>query len=59
MIGLDDKGHEDVIKWKDFPCYWTFLWGIHYSPLNYPHSDKGQGYGALVGFLSAPEQTVE
>ena len=22
-------GHDDVIKWKHFPSYWPFLWGIH------------------------------
>ena len=21
--------HDYVIKWKHFPCYWLFLWGIH------------------------------
>ena len=21
--------HDDVIKWKHFPCYWPFLPGIH------------------------------
>ena len=26
--------HDDVIKWKHFPCYWTFVWGIHRSSVN-------------------------
>ena len=21
--------HEDVTKWKHFPRYWSFVWGIH------------------------------
>ena len=32
--------HDDVIKWKHFPCYWPFVQGIHRSPVNSPH--KGQ-----------------
>ena len=24
--------HDDVIKWKHFPCYWPFVWEIHRSP---------------------------
>ena len=26
--------HDDVIKWKHFPRYWPFVWGIHQSPVN-------------------------
>ena len=33
-------GHDDVIKWKHFPRYWTFVRGIHRSPVNSSH--KGQ-----------------
>ena len=40
------KMHEDVIKWKHFPCYWPFVLEIHWSPVNSPH--KGQWRGALV-----------
>ena len=36
----------DVIKWKHFPRYWTFVRGIHRSPVNSPH--KGQWRGALM-----------
>ena len=39
-------GHGDVIKWKHFPRYWPFVWGIHRSPVNSPH--KGQWRGALM-----------
>ena len=49
--------YDDVIKWKHFPRYWPFVRGIHRSPVNSPH--KGQWRGALMFFLSAPEQTIE
>ena len=38
--------HYDVIKWKHFPRYWPFVWGIHRSPVNSPH--KGQWRRALM-----------
>ena len=38
--------HDDVIKWKSFPRYWPFVWGIHLSPVNSPY--KGQWRGALM-----------
>ena len=38
--------HDDVIKWKHFPRYWPFVWGIYRSPVNSPH--KGQWRGALM-----------
>ena len=38
--------HDDVIKWKLFPCYWPFVRGIHRSPMNSPQ--KGQWRGALM-----------
>ena len=40
--------HDDVIKWKHFPCYWPFVRGIHWSPVNSPHS------GALMFSLICP-----
>ena len=40
------QNHDDVIKWKNFPCYWPFVRGIHRSPVNSPH--KGQWRGALM-----------
>ena len=33
-------------QWKHFPRYWSFVPGIHRSPLNSPH--KGQCRGAMV-----------
>ena len=38
--------HDDIIKWKHFPCNWPFVRGIHRSPVNSQH--KGQWRGALV-----------
>ena len=38
--------HDDVIKWKYFPRYWSFVRGIHRPPVNSPH--KGQWRGALM-----------
>ena len=38
--------HDDVIKWNHFPRYWSFVWGIHRSPVNSPH--KGQWRRALM-----------
>ena len=43
---LSLKNHDDVIKWKYFPCYWPFVRGIHRSLVNSPH--KGQWRGALM-----------
>ena len=38
--------NNDVIKWKNLPCYWPFVRGIHRSPVNSRH--KGQWRGALM-----------
>ena len=38
--------HDDVIKWKLFPCYWPFMRGTHRSMVNSPH--KGQWRGVLM-----------
>ena len=38
--------HDDVIKWKHFPRYWSFVRGIPRSTANSPH--KGQWRGALM-----------
>ena len=38
--------HDDVTKWKHFPCYWPFVRGIHQSPVN--STRKGQWRGALM-----------
>ena len=44
--------HDDVIKWKHFPRYWPFVWGVHRWPVKSPH--KGRCF-----LWSVPEQTVE
>ena len=54
--------HDDVIKWKHFPCYWPFVREIHRWPVDFPH--KGQWRGALMFSLmyawkKTDEQTVE
>ena len=38
--------YDDVIKWKHFSRYWSFVRGIHLSPVNSPH--KGRWHGALM-----------
>ena len=38
--------HDDVIKWKHFPRYWSFVRGFHRSPVISPH--EGQGRRALI-----------
>ena len=45
-ISLNVIFHDDVIKWKYFPRYWPFVWGIHRLPVNTPH--KGQWRRALM-----------
>ena len=35
--------HDDVIKWKHFPCHWPFVWGIHRSKVNSTHKDQWRG----------------
>ena len=41
-----DSWHDDIIKFKHFPRYWPFVWGIHRSQVNSPH--KGQWRIALI-----------
>ena len=43
---LIHRQHDDVIKCKQFPRYWTFVRGINRSPVNSLH--KGQWRGALM-----------
>ena len=44
-LGLDT--HDDVIKWKHFSRYWPFVWGIHRSPVNFPHKSQWRGAWGL------------
>ena len=39
-IHFTEYVHDDVIKWKHFPCYWPFVRWIHRSLVNSLH--KGQ-----------------
>ena len=62
IMGLSHKCsmpcHDGVIKWKHFPCYWSFVGNIHRSSVDSPH--KGHWRGTLICFLrSAPEPTVK
>ena len=57
MKGLIDfqyiRPYNDVIKWKHFPRYWPFVWGIHRYPW-IPHTKSSDA--ELWCFLwSAPE----
>ena len=45
-IAIGIKIHDDVMKWKHFPHYWSFVRGIQRLPVNSPH--KGQWRGALL-----------
>ena len=38
--------HDDVIKWKHFPRYWPFVWGIHRS--RWIPRTKGQWCGDFM-----------
>ena len=40
------KLHYNDVIIKHFPRYWSFVWGIHRSPVNSPH--KGRWRGALT-----------
>ena len=37
VTSLAPGKHDDVIKWKHFPCYWPFVRGIHRWPVNSSH----------------------
>ena len=39
----DNQSHDDVIKWKHFPRYWPFVWGLHRSSVISPHKDQWRG----------------
>ena len=48
------RNHDDVIKWKHFPRYWTFVKGIHQSPVNSLH--KGHRREALIFYVRLHKQ---
>ena len=35
--------HDDVIKWKHFPCNWPFVWELRWSPMKSPHKVHWRG----------------
>ena len=43
--------HDDVIKWKHFPRYWSLVHGVRRSPVNSPY--KGQWRQVLFVFICA------
>ena len=46
LLLMDRRQHDDVIKRKHFPHYWSLVRGIHWSPVDSPH--KGQWSGAVM-----------
>ena len=46
QVFAEIDSHDDVIKWKNLPCYWPVVLGIHRSPVISPH--KGQWRGTLM-----------
>ena len=46
VLGILNGLHDDVIKSKHFPRYWSFVRQIHRSPVNSPH--KGHWREALM-----------
>ena len=43
--------HDDVIKWKHFPRYWPFVWGIHRSPVNSTHRPVTHSFDVYIDLL--------
>ena len=39
--------HDGIIKWKHFPRYWPFVWGIHRSPVNSPYKASDTELGCF------------
>ena len=35
--------HDDFVKWRHFPRYWSFVRGLHLLPVNSPHKDQWRG----------------
>ena len=43
--------HDDVIKWKHFPCYWHFVRGIHRSPVNFVKCPETPNFVIILLFM--------
>ena len=46
--------HNEVMKWKHFPCYWAFVRGIHRSPVISPHKGQWRSH-----FLTRPAVDID
>ena len=46
--GRHVANHDDVIKLKHFPHYWSFVRGIHRSPVNSPRRHQIETFSALL-----------
>ena len=52
IVDMTFQFHNDVIKWKHFPCYWPFVRGIHRSPVDCHHKDQWRG-ALMFSFICA------
>ena len=43
--------HDDVIQWKHFPRYWSFVGRIYRSPVNSPHNGQWRGTLMFIFYL--------
>ena len=56
---IAESVHDNVTKWKHFPRYGPFVWGIRRSPVNLSPPTKASDTELSCFLWSAPEQTVE
>ena len=49
----------DVINWKNFLHYWTFVTGIHRSPLDFPQKGRWRRYMMFSWKNKMVVQTIE
>ena len=55
---VDAVTHHDVIKWKHFPSFQLFVWGIHYTRVDSPHKcTVMQTFDVCCYFKQTVEQT--
>ena len=40
---INSYSHDDVIKWRHFPCYWPFVRGFHRTAVESLHNDQWRG----------------
>ena len=46
------KFHDEVIKWKHFPCYWPFVRGINRWPVNPPHKGQWRMFSVICAWTN-------